>query len=327
MNGSCSAAGDGISYDCPHTGAGERDPIIELSRLCHGQKDGFERTCLNVSGFSKRCCLGKSSTAKSRFWAAVSHDVRTPANSICLISEVLGRFSSDPGFSNRIPGLAGDLQNNAKALVELVSDVLEMVRIESGDFEANEKDTALDSFLSEEVESLRAVVEAKGRSLEYIAPETDVVVQCDKLRFGRVLSNVLGNSLRYTGEGKITVSVKPAKDGSVTVQVVDSGCRLTEEQLSSLLDEFLSPGVTNGGQNGGAGLKLFIAKQMAEGLGCRLQVGCGSEEGVTSVIVVPPEKVRLLPLVETARVGGMRSGELLSENSRSQYKMAESKKL
>ena len=107
----------------------------------------------------------EAAVRKTRFLASVSHDIRTPANAINLMAEVIKRTASTPDFASQIPALAGKLQANALSLVELVSDVLDLARYDTGKIELQESEFALAEVLNAEVVQLMPLAQEKGLAL------------------------------------------------------------------------------------------------------------------------------------------------------------------
>ena len=136
---------------------------------------------------------------KTRFLAAVSHDIRTPANAINLLAELLRRTAEDPrpGMDVDIPELARELQASALSLVHLVSDVLDVTRYDYGKTELNLSEFPLRQLMDEQARQHRPLAATKGLAL-IVEPPADVVLKTDAIKLGRVLSNLLGNAIKFT---------------------------------------------------------------------------------------------------------------------------------
>jgi PAS domain S-box-containing protein len=238
----------------------------------------------------------ESAARKQRFLAAVSHDIRTPANAINLLAELLRRTAHEaatrPEAMNEIPEMVQDLQASALSMLHLVSDVLDVTRYDFGKAELNVAEFPLAEFLEEQARQHRPVAEAKGITVTVAAARPDVVLQTDRVKLGRVVSNLLGNAVKYTEKGGVTVnSDEPHPDGGLRITVADTGVGIGPEHLPRIFDEFYQIKNPNRERGKGTGLGLAIAKRLAETLGGGLSVESQPGEGTTFTITLPPATV------------------------------------
>src|SRR5690606_9734233 len=119
---------------------------------------------------------------KTRFLAAVSHDVRTPANAMSLLAELIERCSADPARHHQIPGMARDLLGNARAMIELVSDVLDLTRYDSGRLDLDVSEFSLCELLRTEVQQALPLAESKGLQVHSRLPDGDVHLASDRMK-------------------------------------------------------------------------------------------------------------------------------------------------
>ena len=134
-----------------------------------------------------------TSVRKTRFLAAVSHDIRTPANAISLLAELIRRSASNSAMAAEVPELAQELHNSAKSLVNLVSDVLEVTRFDISRIDLQPTDFPLGDLLEQECRQLAPLAQGKPVRCVPEKPQPPLWVHADRIKLGRVLGNLLGN--------------------------------------------------------------------------------------------------------------------------------------
>ncbi|MBB5350431.1 signal transduction histidine kinase/CheY-like chemotaxis protein [Haloferula luteola] len=233
----------------------------------------------------KRLAAEEASLQKTRFLAAVSHDVRTPANAISLLAELIERCSKDPDRAHQIPGLAQNLWKNARSMIDLVSDVLDLTR-----FDVGRIDLELDDFsLNELVESQyrQALPLAEKKELKFTAdfPCDEILVRSDRTKLSRVLGNLISNAIKFTERGEVRLHGERQKNGSIVLSVIDTGIGIPGDQIDSIFDEFHQLQNPERNRDKGAGLGLAICRRLVENLGFTLKVeslvGVGSNFSIT----------------------------------------------
>jgi signal transduction histidine kinase/ActR/RegA family two-component response regulator len=231
----------------------------------------------------------EASQQKTRFLAAVSHDVRTPTNAISLLADLIEITSHDAQDVAEIKQMASDLKSNAKALVELVSDVLDLTRFDSGRFEVESSEFSLSSLLESEVRVASPIAKAKGIDLRMHCEAEDVWLRTDRLKLGRIVGNLVGNAIKFTNVGEVAVVCERNPNDGVDLRVIDTGVGIPSENLARIFDEFFQLRNPERDRTKGTGLGLAICKRLADGLGCNISVtsvaGCGS----TFTIHLPSE--------------------------------------
>lgn len=223
----------------------------------------------------------EASKRKTRFLAAVSHDVRTPVNAINLMADLVRRCINDPNKHDRLPQLAHDLKVSAKSLAELVTDVLDIARFDSGRMELSKIRFSLSELVQAEVRQLQPIAEEKGIRLTVEARGEPVFLETDRIKIARVFGNLLGNAVKFTEQGGVKVILRRIEDGGVELCVTDSGVGISAEHLENLFDEFFQLRNPERDWSKGTGLGLAICKRLVEVVGCDLKVestlGVGSK--------------------------------------------------
>lgn len=228
----------------------------------------------------------ESSIRKTRFLAAVSHDIRTPANAINLLAELVRRSAANPDRAGEIPELAGELQSSATALVNLVTDVLDLARFDTGKLELNETEVDLSAALAQEVRQLLPLAQAKGLELQYIAPSQPMWVLCDRIKIGRIVANLLGNAIKFTHQGAVTLELTHSPDRRPRFTVSDTGVGIDAEHLPRIFDEFFQLRNPERDPTKGTGLGLTICKRLVDAMGGRLDVQSEPGRGTTFIITL-----------------------------------------
>jgi len=211
--------------------------------------------------------------AKSAFLANMSHELRTPLNGILGYADILKRRSDTPGPLT--DGL-DIIQRSGEHLLTLINDVLDLAKIEAGKLELRPSPVHLPLFLREIVNIIHARAEAKSLLLAYEchSPIPDFVL-VDETRLRQVLLNLLGNAVKFTEQGSVTLRVTPKDEPHSTCtlrfEVIDTGPGIASEQLERIFQPFEQVGEIRKRAEG-AGLGLAISQQIVRLMGGRLQV-------------------------------------------------------
>ncbi len=233
----------------------------------------------------------EASVRKTRFLAAVSHDVRTPANAISLLAELIRRTASLPGRESEIAEMAKELHSSAMALVSLLGDVLDVTRFDAGRIELQESEFDLRDLLQMECKHLMPL--ARDKNLNFTFEEgADLWVHSDKIKLARVIGNLIGNAIKFTehGEVRVTYGFEPGSNDDprrVRIAVTDTGVGIAPENLSYIFDEFFQLRNPERDRNKGNGLGLTICKRLADAMGAELDVKSASGKGSTFSVYLP----------------------------------------
>ena len=235
---------------------------------------------------------------RSRFATNLSHELRTPLNVILGFSQLVYLNPSLYGYRKWSESLRADLgqiQRNAAYLSELVSDIIDLARVDAFAMPIRREAGDLTQVVREAVATVDSLVRDKGLELRLVIESEIPPLLLDPVRIQQVLFNLITNATRYTERGGITVRVRQDGD-SALVSVEDSGCGISEADQSHLFDEFYQVSRPKSQSSGGAGLGLAIAKRLVQLHGGRIyvesQVGVGST--FTFTLPITPKSVALL---------------------------------
>ena len=230
----------------------------------------------------------EASVRKTRFLAAVSHDIRTPANAISLLAELIRRTAANPALIAEVPDLAREMHESAMALVNLLGDVLDVARFDSGRIEIQESDVSLGELLAEEYRRMQPLAREKGLKLDFAPPAERTIVRADRIKLSRVIGNLLGNAIKFTERGAVRLEAGRDADGWSQIRVSDTGIGIAAEDQRHIFDEFFQLGNPERDRNKGTGLGLTICKRLVDAMGGRLEVQSMPGAGSTFTVSLPP---------------------------------------
>jgi PAS domain S-box-containing protein len=220
----------------------------------------------------------RANNAKSDFLSRMSHELRTPMNGILGFAQLL-TYSTTRMLDREQAGYVQEIMRSGEHLLELINEVLDLARIESGRLELEPMPLALAQMLRECVPMTESL--AAGRNVEISMDITgDYVVRADRLRLRQILLNLISNAVKYNSEGgSVAISCRSVRDGWVRVAVQDSGCGIAAESLPRLFQPFeRMQSAYNGIEGSGIGLAISrrLTEAMGGAIGVESVVGAGS---------------------------------------------------
>ena len=215
-----------------------------------------------------------ANAAKSQFLANMSHEIRTPLNGVLGMAQILKMTGLDAKQSHYVE----TLQASGRALLDLIEDVLDISKIESGMAVFDQEPFDLFDLVGGAAEVVRPIAEGKGLALRLnMDPALPDHVLGDGKRVRQVLINMIGNAAKFTDEGSIHVRVRPVEADRILFEVVDTGPGIPRDRHKQVFDRFAQVDDSATRRHGGTGLGLTICREIVERCGGR--IGVESEPG------------------------------------------------
>ncbi|HEX3129619.1 MAG TPA: ATP-binding protein [Thermoanaerobaculia bacterium] len=267
-------------YDEPGGISGAVAVIQDVTER-HAQEQRLRDSARDLAAASQRaeearCEAEAASRAKSQFLANVSHEIRTPMNGILGMAELLLRDTLTPGQRDRMEMI----RTSAEALLALVNDILDLSKVESGRLELRCEDFRLRELVGEALQVFaHRAAEAEVDLRCLIDPDLPDELHGDPIRLRQVLLNLVGNAVRFTRQGAITVKVEREALG-LRFEVEDTGTGIRPEVQTRLFEPYVQSGKPVTRELSGTGLGLVISKSIVELMGG--EIGFTSERGTGS---------------------------------------------
>lgn len=243
-----------------------------------------------------------SNKLKMDFLAHMSHEIRTPLTTITGVAEILQRQTQK--FDERIQSLIKTLSISSANLRDLINDVLDFSRIESGEIKLNAEGIQIDK-LFQEILSIMSV-QAIEKNIDLISehnPVSNLIFEGDHVRLRQILINLVGNAIKFTQKGSVTLRPKlydidhDGEVGRLRIDVCDTGIGIAEENYELIFDRFRQVDDTVSKNHGGTGLGLPISRKLADIMGGTLTVASVEGEGSIFTLDLP---IRILNIDEVA---------------------------
>lgn len=227
-----------------------------------------------------------ATTAKSAFLANMSHEIRTPLTAIIGFAEDARDQNLDPVERT---SCIDTVVRSSYHLLDIINDVLDLSKIEAGKLELENIPVDFGQLLVEIQSVFAKRISAKGLDFELkIQSPVPRQIVIDPTRFKQVVLNLLGNALKFTRQGGVTLKVcYQTQDDSLILEIVDTGIGISDQQLAHIFDAFSQADVSTTRNYGGTGLGLSIVRQLLELMGGAIGVESEVDKGSRFTIVVP----------------------------------------
>jgi PAS domain S-box-containing protein len=260
--------------------------FLTLMTDAEGRPEGILTLVQDLTSRREAEAAAAASRAKGMFLASMSHEIRTPMNAILGYAQVLERESA---LSPEHQRLLDGVRHNGEHLIELLSGVLELSRIETGQAALHKIDFDPRKLLDELDAMFGSRATSAGLGLTFsAAPAGSGPVRGDAVKVKAVLVNLIGNALKFTREGSVIVSID-MKPALLTAEVRDTGLGIAAEELERIFAPF-EQGSEGRRRGGGTGLGLSISRELARAMGGDLVVDSRLGEGSTFRLQVPIER-------------------------------------
>ncbi|MCA9125482.1 MAG: response regulator [Planctomycetales bacterium] len=251
--------------------------------------------------------------AKSEFLANMSHEIRTPMNAILGFTDVLRRGLERD--EEKRQSYLNTIHSSGNHLIELINDVLDLSKIEAGKLELELSETPPFEIMDDVVTILRVRAQQQGIDLTYeLEGKIPSTIETDRTRLRQILTNIIGNAIKFTSEGGVSVTCRFATDAGcpyMEFDIRDTGIGMSPEQAARIFNPFEQADSSVTRRFGGTGLGLSISKRFAEALGGGISVTSQPDQGSLFTVRIATGKVDENSLVdqETAQA-------LLEKNKR-----------
>ncbi len=238
----------------------------------------------------KQAAIAKSES-KDRFLASVSHEIRTPMNVIMGMNQMILLENQDENVNE----YATSIKSSSEHLMDIINDILDFTKIDSGKLQIVEKEYDIYPLLQEVTLGIEAIMKQKKLSfvtnIDYSLPK---VLKGDKKRIKQVLNNILSNAAKYTDQGSVTFTVKGIRnaDGFILeISVEDTGIGIRPEDMDKVFDSFSRVEMNKNHYKEGTGLGLHITKELVECMKGNISLTSQYGKGSCFTVTLPQEIV------------------------------------
>ncbi len=232
-----------------------------------------------------------ASRAKTEFLANMSHELRTPLNAIIGFSEVLKSEMLGPLGTSRYRYYAQDIFDSGHHLLELINDILDISKVEAGEFELHDEPSDLPDVIQQAVRLVRERAEAARIEIAVQADPALPRLLIDQRLIKQCVINLLSNAIKFSlGPGRVAVHAARASDGAVLLRVADAGRGIAEADIAKVLQPFCQVESAFSRSHQGTGLGLPLTKSFIEAHGGSLELRSQANQGTTVTLRFPPSR-------------------------------------
>lgn len=229
--------------------------------------------------------LSEVSQLKTNFLSNMSHELRTPLNSVIALAGVLNRR-----LEGKIPAdeysYLEVIERNGKNLLELINNILDISRIEAGKEEMEFENFDVNALLADVYAMIKPQADQNNIELVHLNNDSALFIQSDRSKCLHILQNLVGNAVKFTEKGQVTVSAS-MQNNRLEIKVKDTGIGISEKHLPHIFDEFRQADGSTSRRFGGTGLGLSIALKYAHLLNGDIRVESKINEGSTFILELP----------------------------------------
>jgi len=259
-------------------------------------RDATDRTRHEQRLREAKAAAEQANRAKSTFLANMSHELRTPMNGILGMSELVREQVDSPEIRQQVQ----IIRDSGEHLLRLVNDLLDLSRVEAGKIVLESEPFDLVELIDTLVTTFRRSVEQRGLALRVeVDPEVPRFLRGDAPRLRQILTNLIGNAVKFTRDGHVTVFARPASEDidrvRVRFAVVDTGIGIPANRIERIFEAFTQADSTTTREYGGSGLGLTITRQLVDMMGGSLTVDSEVGRGSTFTFDVELERADARP--------------------------------
>lgn len=264
-----------------------QDDIATLESFARCVDDIVWARTLALEERKARVDLEQIVATRSGYIAHVSHEIRTPLTGIIGSIKMLSQVKSEEQSTR----LMTVLNRSADKLLDFVNDVLDLAKLDSGQFEIVEEETDISNFAREILNEFMGLADAKSISLSVSDQLPGKSYFADRSAFQTILQNLIGNAIKFTEGGSVTVSVSEDSYGQVVIEVIDTGIGIAPEDHDRIFEEFEQAGSVTARTYGGTGLGMPIVKRLVDRMEGSIKVVSQPGQGATFTVSVPLQAI------------------------------------
>ncbi|MCE1225309.1 MAG: PAS domain S-box protein [Geobacteraceae bacterium] len=278
--------------------SGQLLDVFSSHAMLHNIKGELEMYCVDLDITQRkqaalelqrtRDAAQAATVAKNEFLANMSHEVRTPLNGIMGLSQLLRTTE----LTEEQAGYMDMLDSSARSLLALINDILDISRIEAGSLVIQQTVFSLTKLLREVITLYEKPAEEKGISLQLQLPdELPTALVGDPLRLKQVLINLIGNAIKFTANGGVSLQISRLQDSPQGIrfcfEVQDSGIGMSAETLQKIFNPFTQADASTARIHGGSGLGLAICRRLSELMGGSIRAESSLGHGSRFLVELP----------------------------------------
>jgi two-component system, NarL family, sensor histidine kinase BarA len=260
----------------------QKDELMDVNGELDGKLDELAQANMRLYEMNR---------LKSDFLATMSHELRTPLNSILGFSEVLSGIDA---LNEKQKRYVGNIQRSGALLLEMINEILDLAKIESGRMDVRPTHFSIATVLSALCDMARPLAEKKNIDLEFSCEPNLPPVEQDQAKLQQIVNNLLSNAIKFTPEGgRIDMAVRRDEVGDIELKVRDTGIGISESEQGMVFEKFRQgTAVLPGGdamtrEHSGTGLGLSIVRELCRLLGGDVSLQSAVGKGSTFTVVLP----------------------------------------
>lgn len=256
------------------------------------ERDVTARKIMEAELQDARHAAESASRSKTEFLASLSHELRTPMNAVIGFADLIARESEGPVGTAHYRDFAVNIRDSGQHLLELINEILDHVRADSGQLVLDDEPVDLDAAATFAIRLLTPRAARAGIALHATVDPAARHMRGDERRIRQILLNLLSNAVKYTPSGgSVSLTAAPAPDGGLLLEVRDNGVGIPEQDLGRVLLAYARVASPENRQTEGAGLGLPLTRRLVELHGGTLTLASRVGQGTTVTIHFPPDRI------------------------------------
>lgn len=245
---------------------------------------------MNETLQEKNLRIEEASRARNRFFSYMSHELKTPVNSVVGFTQLL-RNGTYGVLTPEQASAVGRIDNNARELIHLINNILDLAKLETGKIRLQAVEVDLRELVDKVLLGFEPLLQEKGlRFRKGIDPDFPERFLTDPMQVRSILMNLISNAVKFTDRGEVRLRLGRLMQGGMVLEVSDTGVGISKEYLERIFEEYEQRGVARearGNDAGGSGLGLAIVKKMVGLLGGRIEIASAPGEGAVFTVFIP----------------------------------------